>query len=102
MSGKDVRKVATRDEQLKLWVEGESVHLALKDVPDDPDAYCCCPDFSCCQPQLRADLAVRQAFRQGDENQRGKLLMVFLGAACQAVAPEKNINFLGAEPSTSN
>lgn len=44
----------TSHEQLKKWMEGESVH--------DKEYNTCVPDFSCCKPELLADKPTRQMF----------------------------------------
>lgn len=62
----------TPEEQLKSWVEGESIHNDERDE--------CCPDFSCCRPELLQPVEVRRAFQAGSEKQRNALLMEFLGA----------------------
>lgn len=66
----------TREEQLKEWVEGNSIHNEENDV--------CCPDFSCCEPKLLASRAEREAFakayKEGDERTVDNMLMMFLGA----------------------
>lgn len=38
-------------EQLKRWADGESIHAGQ-----------CCPDFSCCKPELQAPEAERKLF----------------------------------------
>lgn len=67
----------TTSEQLQKWVSGEPVHNHARDE--------CCPDFSCCQPDLMADEAVRKRFAravfEGDESTQNQMLMMFLGAA---------------------
>jgi len=65
------------DEQLALWVSGESVHNSARDE--------CCPDFSCCQPSLLQPPEVRQAFADASPDEREKWLMVFLGSAVPGV-----------------
>lgn len=42
------------EEQLKKWEEGQSLHNEERGE--------CCPDFSCCQPNLLAPSHERQAF----------------------------------------
>ncbi len=63
--------VTSCDEQLKLWVEGKSVHNATRDE--------CCPDFSCCRPELLADKETRLMFLSGSEEIRHSMLIGFLG-----------------------
>lgn len=46
-------------EHLDCWVAGDCVHRAGTDeVPDGE----CCPDFSCCIPELLADEETRKTF----------------------------------------
>lgn len=60
-------------EQLKLWMEGTSLH---NDETDE-----CCPDFSCCAPELQAPDEERTAFcaawSAGDVAGMERLLGVF-------------------------
>ena len=46
----------TPDEQLERWVAGESVHNATRDE--------CCPDFSCCQPEMQWAEPRRREFQE--------------------------------------
>lgn len=62
----------TPAEQLDLWVEGKSC------CPNDRGE--CCPDFSCCVPEVLAPLEMRQMFRDAPER-REAMLFGFLGAA---------------------
>ena len=65
------------EEQLKLWVEGKSVH--------NQESNECCPDFSCCQPQLLAPKHERKAFlvayQKKDEKTKMGMLIEFFGRA---------------------
>lgn len=38
-------------QQTKLWVDGRSVHRIVKH-PSGKMTWECCPDFSCCNPEL--------------------------------------------------
>ena len=38
--------------QLRMWIHGVSIHNAFSDE--------CCPDFSCCRPELLNDRAKRE------------------------------------------
>lgn len=78
----------TADEQLVLWLEGDSR------CPNDRDE--CCPDFSCCRPDFLADKKTRQAFVDGDEKTRMELLGMFLGNAF-AVASENKVYIAGVD-----
>lgn len=60
----------TSDEQLKKWVDGESVHNG----PTSKDGECC-PDFSCCQPGLKWPPEKRKEFAGADDQTRSKMLM---------------------------
>jgi len=66
----------TINEQLQLWVKGDSQH--------NPDRDECCPDFSCCNEKVSTPLETRQAFVNGDEKIRTEMLGMFLGNAIQA------------------
>lgn len=72
----NVRMVDSHEEQVRLWVAGESTHARSQSA----EGYQCCPDFSCCRPSLRADEATRRAFEVGSEQTRNVLLASFLGA----------------------
>lgn len=66
----------TDDEQVKLWVEGKSVH-------GSGEYKECCPDFSCCRPELQAPKEDREKYAAahfgGDEEARMGMLMDFFG-----------------------
>ena len=65
----------TINEQLASWVEGNPIHLPQH----------CCPDFSCCRPELLAPVAVRELFAAAytahNEAVEMRMLMEFLGKA---------------------
>ncbi len=65
----------TPEEQLKLWVEGKSVHNTTRDE--------CCPDFSCCNKDVNTPIGVRQRFMEahqdGDQKVINTMLGMFLG-----------------------
>lgn len=71
----------TREEQLNKWVDGISVHN------DEDGEEECCPDFSCCRPQLMATLEQRILFRDHPEH-RTSMLGMFLQAALELSARE--------------
>lgn len=50
----------TPNEQLELWVRGKSVHNDERDE--------CCPDFSCCSPELLAPEHERIEDTEGDRH----------------------------------
>ena len=59
------------DEQLKRWAAGESV------CPNS--RHECCPDFSCCRPQLAWPLEKRARFVAAAQGDREKMMMGVLG-----------------------
>ena len=71
----------TPDEQLEQWVKGNSIHNDARDE--------CCPDFSCCKPELLAPKEVRQKFQKADKQTRMGMLSHFL-SACVAKATEES------------
>lgn len=83
----------TADEQLAEWVKGNS------QCPNDRDE--CCPDFSCCQPELLADEATRIAFADATEETRFSMLGGFLGAAMEKAAEGKNVYIAGVDDPSS-
>lgn len=76
----------TFDEQLERWIAGESVHNDSRDE--------CCPDFSCCKPELLAPMEVRKTFKDANEEDRMQMLMMFLGGAFEG----ENIHIVGDNP----
>ena len=62
----------TCEDQLMQWVAGVSIHNQDRDE--------CCPDFSCCQPQLLATQDERNLFVSRPDVRDG-MLMMFLGRA---------------------
>lgn len=60
------------NEQLIAWVAGEPIHNVARDE--------CCPDFSCCRPELLWPEEQRQLFADRPEL-RDDMLMMALGAA---------------------
>lgn len=77
------RVLSSYEEHLDLWVKGESHHVKVH--AGDPE---CCPDFSCCKPELLQPLEVRVAFSSASPRQRDKLLMAFLGALFTKERPD--------------
>lgn len=78
----------TPEEQVELWVNGTSVHNTERDE--------CCPDFSCCKPELLAPAEVRKAFQLADEKTRYRFLMQFLGELINTI-PDKRVHIAGME-----
>jgi hypothetical protein len=93
-----VRVVDTNEEQLKLWVEGESVHCRKKinievegKVVRTEELIECCPDFSCCKPKLLATREVRESFLKGNEELRSAMCLTFLGSMLDTL-PECSVH----------
>lgn len=84
-----VRCVTSLDEQLALWVAGESVHLTIPGRKRGTTD--CCPDFSCCQPHLLQPLEMRQRYVKADERHRRLLLLRFVRALCNANGIKVNV-----------
>lgn len=85
----------TYKEQLQMWVEGNSVHD--KDEKGDQ----CCPDFSCCMPELKAPKEERELFQQlylaERHNEYERMLMMFLGRALPLIT-DKKVYIAGGKP----
>lgn len=79
--------------QVKWWAAGYPTHNPVGDE--------CCPDFSCCQPQLLMGEKSRQAFLRvhvsGDDATRSQMLMMSLGAALSG----ENVYIAGDDPEAS-
>lgn len=71
-----VSRTMSRERQLELWLAGNPQHNGS---PEDAESECC-PDFSCCRPELLQPLEVREAFCQADAKQMERFLGQFLGA----------------------
>lgn len=69
----------TVDEQLEKWVAGKPIHNNSRPLLGGE----CCPDFSCCKPELLAPVETRVAFKNGDRKAREKMLMKFLAVMLQ-------------------
>jgi hypothetical protein len=63
--------VVTVEAQTVAWVEGKSMHNEEFDE--------CCPDFSCCRPELAVARAERERFRDASPEERESMLFGFLG-----------------------
>lgn len=78
--------------QLALWVKGKSVHV---------HNGICCPDFSCCKPELRAPKEERELFQElylaKKHNEYEKMLMMFLGRAMPLMT-DKKVYIAGGKP----
>lgn len=79
----------TSNEQLVLWLKGESVHR------DGPGSECC-PDFSCCMPALKWPEHVRRRFVEGTERDRTAMCMFSLNKAME-YAERRKVRVVGDE-----
>jgi hypothetical protein len=85
---KRMSRALTCDEQLALWVSGESIHNSSRDE--------CCPDFSCCNPEIRTPIEERRRFASANESERSRMLGHFLGQMIARHAPKKRVLITGA------
>ncbi len=60
------------EEQLRRWVQGDAVCPNTR--------HECCPDFSCCRPQLMWPKDKRERFVAVSQGEREKMMMGALGA----------------------
>ena len=74
----------TNAEQLAKWAAGESIHGDQ-----------CCPDFSCCEPELKAPDAERRLFMERPEL-REQLCIGYLGRALAALGKDKEVHIAGS------
>ena len=77
------------DEQLIEWVKGNSIHNQTRDE--------CCPDFSCCTPELLRPKEEREHFLVADETERSRMLMQFLGQAIATYEPKAKVHITGPQ-----
>ncbi len=69
----------TPDEQIARWAAGESVCPNTR--------HECCPDFSCCKPQLAWPIEKRQRFVAASQGEREKMML----DALAALAPRAHV-----------
>ena len=81
------RDEPTPEEQLELWVQGDSL---CPNTNGD-----CCPDFSCCHPDLLVSEEKRRAFL--DAKDRDPYIAEFLLRLIKKLAPESNVTMLVVE-----
>ena len=65
----------TEQEQLERWAAGESLH-----VMDAAGLPICCPDFSCCRPEMRWPKEERERFIAAGEAERERIVHEMLRA----------------------
>lgn len=79
-------------EQTRRWLAGDPVHV------DGDDGGTCCPDFSCCVPELLAPFEERELFARECERLDEppmRLLTMFLKRAIAREFPEMNVYVAG-------
>ena len=59
------------DYQLQRWVEGVYLHNPIRDE--------CCPDFACCNENMRTPYEARVRFAGASREDQSKMLGMFLG-----------------------
>ena len=79
----------TSDEQLAEWVKGNSL------CPNDKGE--CCADFSCCVPELLADIKTREVFAAATDEKRKSMLGMFLGAAIGSMGKSNKVYLAGVD-----
>lgn len=89
------RYAASLQEQLDKWVAGES--LCCRRELGGHVIEECCPDFSCCKPDLLQPVQVRRDFAAADERKRMEYLGMFLGAL-MATHSDKKVHLVAGEP----
>jgi hypothetical protein len=72
MGGQGKVDVVDAGRQLEAWVAGESLHSH-----GPRQETLCCPDFSCCRPELLAPEDERRAFAAASYLGRARLRAVF-------------------------
>ena len=80
----------SHDYQLDEWVKGNSIHnyqdKVINIVDEDNNVVKtitleggeCCPDFSCCRPDLKWPAELREKFKESNQEVREQLLMMSL------------------------
>lgn len=80
--------------QLDLWLKGEPWHNSITDE--------CCPDFSCCRPELLASEDERKKFCEAIEQDNNELKMgmlgMFLSTAISTYKPKTKVHITGFIP----
>ncbi len=85
------------EEQVRRWVAGESLHSDHRGIGEE-----CCPDFSCCKPQLLQPVEVRRAFQDADGKGRDKLCVAFLGGLLSESLPDVRAYVTDGYPGTES
>lgn len=82
----DVETVETTREQLERWLRGENVHARGH---RRGETYTCCPDFSCCMPELAQPRDVRSSYARAEPKEQDAMLMTFLGLMLNRVTSKR-------------
>lgn len=88
------------EQQVDLWVEGNSVHNNNRyiRITNDRNEVVkvvkmeggeCCPDFSCCHPELLWDETTRRLFKNAGDKLRSKMLGMSMSALFSAHGMKK-------------
>ncbi len=85
------------EEQVERWVAGESLHSDHRGCGPE-----CCPDFSCCKPELLQPVEVRRAFQAADQKRREEFCMMFLGGMLAQAAPDLRAHITNGDPRESS
>lgn len=72
--------------QIEEWAKGNSIHNKVDDE--------CCPDFSCCRPELLSPEEHRKTFAAANEEQRQRFLFGFLGKAISKIKPKVKVHIV--------
>jgi hypothetical protein len=87
------------EQQVDEWVKGNAIHnnnRYYRIVGDDGailevrkmDGGECCPDFSCCQPELMWSEELRLKFKNSNEHVRGEMLGMALDQLLSHAVPD--------------
>ena len=90
---KNVPIVSTHRVQTERWVNGDSVHVRVG------SSWECCPDFSCCYPDLRRPKSERVAFAKADAPAREAFYSAALGALVErTLGGLRRVHIVGQAP----
>lgn len=79
-------------EQIEKWAAGESIH--------NPDRNECCPDFSCCFPELKWTNSTREQYlHHARKNDRGRLRMLLVSSLkTLASSIDREVKVINSDP----
>ena len=81
------------DTQLVEWLRGNPRHNVFRNE--------CCPDFSCCQPNLLWCLKQRREFVEASDEKREQMLFISLGSALEELGKRDSTYIAGLDGSAS-